>query len=62
MTPSSCPRCDSNQVEKIADSPVKGKWQAYKCQGCNYIWRSTEDTSRVIKRMDYWRKTAIRYW
>ncbi len=57
-----CPRCDSNQTEKIADSPVQGKWEAYRCKACNYVWRSTEDLTGIDKRVDYWRETAIRYW
>ena len=57
-----CPRCDSNQTEKLADSPVKGKWEVYGCKACNYVWRSTEDLKGIDKRVDYWRETAVRYW
>ncbi|MBI4186686.1 MAG: hypothetical protein HY530_04155 [Chloroflexi bacterium] len=61
-TGSACPRCDSAQVVKVADSPVKGKWEVYRCQGCYYVWRSTEDLSNIDKRIAYWRETAGREW
>lgn len=57
-----CPRCDSNKVEKVADSPVRGKWEAYSCRECNYVWRSTEDLTNIDRRMEYWRRTAGRDW
>ena len=57
-----CPRCDSSETTKIADSPVKGKWEAYRCRDCNYVWRSTEDLRNIDKRVKYWRETAVRYW
>ena len=62
MSQSTCPRCDTSQVVKIADSPVKGKWEAYRCKECNYVWRSTEDTTNVGKKIKYWRETVARFW
>ena len=62
MQPSACPRCDSSQVVKIADSPVKSKWEVYRCNGCCYVWRSTEDVTNISKKMEYWRENAVRYW
>jgi hypothetical protein len=62
MKPLSCPRCDSAHVEKAADSPVKGKWELYRCKDCWYIWRSTEDLTGIDNRIDYLRKTAARFW
>lgn len=44
-----CPRCDSRQTAKIADSPVKGVFEIYKCKHCNFVWRSTEDLSQLDK-------------
>jgi transposase-like protein len=37
-----CPRCESEHVEKIADSPVGNVWEVYMCERCYYSWRSTE--------------------
>ena len=62
MTALSCPRCDSVQTTKVADSPVQGKWEAYRCKECNYVWRSTEDLSNITKKVKYWRENASRYW
>jgi predicted Zn finger-like uncharacterized protein len=44
-----CPRCDAKQTLKIADSPVKGKWEVYRCPKCNYLWRSTETLEGIVK-------------
>lgn len=40
-----CPRCDSDQVKKLVDSPVGNVWEVYICDHCGYSWRSTEDIS-----------------
>ncbi|WP_085523671.1 non-oxidative hydroxyarylic acid decarboxylases subunit D [Tuberibacillus sp. Marseille-P3662] len=37
-----CPRCESEKVEKIAESPVSGKWDMFLCHTCLFSWRSTE--------------------
>ena len=57
-----CPRCDSSQTAKAADSPVKGKWEIYRCQSCHYVWRSNEDLTGIDKRVEYLRRTAIHFW
>jgi len=44
-----CPRCDKNQTVKIADSPVQGEWEVYRCPQCNYVWRSTENLEGIAK-------------
>ena len=44
-----CPRCDADQTLKVADSPVKGKWEVYRCPECNYVWRSTESFEDIVK-------------
>ncbi|MFC1815013.1 non-oxidative hydroxyarylic acid decarboxylases subunit D [Thermodesulfobacteriota bacterium] len=44
-----CPRCDAEQTEKVADSPLKGKWEVYRCAKCNYVWRSTENLKGITK-------------
>ena len=62
MKPAACPRCDSSQVVKIADSPVKGKWDVYRCKECNYVWRSTEDLTNIAKKVNYWRDNVLSYW
>ncbi|MBI2854465.1 MAG: vanillic acid non-oxidative decarboxylation protein [Chloroflexi bacterium] len=57
-----CPRCDSNKIRKIADSPVSGKWEVYGCNDCNYVWRSSEDLSNLTSDIKYLRDTVVRYW
>lgn len=56
-----CPRCEADKTLKIADSPVSGKFEIYRCPECNYVWRSIEDLSEISKNMiDTWRKHANR--
>ena len=62
MAVPACPRCDSSQTVKASDSPIKGKWEVYRCKECSYIWRSTEDLTGIDKRIDYLRKTAVHFW
>jgi hypothetical protein len=62
MAAPACPRCDTHKTERVADSPVKGKWEVYRCTECNYVWRSTEDLMGIDKRIDYLRKTAVHFW
>lgn len=57
-----CPRCDTHEIEKVADSPIKGRWEAYRCKECQYVWRSTEDLTGIDKRVEYLRKTAVHFW
>lgn len=54
----SCPRCDSTQTKKVADSPVKGRAEVYRCPDCNYVWRSTEDLAGIAKNIAYLREHA----
>ena len=56
MKAPACPRCDSSQTVKVADSPIKGKFEIYRCIDCNYVWRSIEDLSEITKMVDYWRE------
>ncbi len=58
MKAPACPRCDSGDTLKVADSPVKGKFEIYRCEACNYVWRSTEDLANVTKMVDYWRENV----
>ena len=37
-----CPRCRSDAIEVLTNSPVKGVWTIYSCKTCIYAWRSTE--------------------
>ena len=37
-----CPRCDSDKIRKMVDSPVGNAWEVYLCDKCYYSWRSTE--------------------
>ena len=52
VTLQACPRCDADQTLKVADSPVKGKWEVYRCPKCNYVWRSTESLEDIVKLTD----------
>jgi transposase-like protein len=51
-----CPRCDAGQTMKVADSPVMGVFEVFRCEECNYVWRSTEDLSDITKWIEEWRK------
>jgi transposase-like protein len=62
MAALACPRCNSSQTEKASDSPIKRKWEVYRCKECHYVWRSTEDLTGIDKRIEYLRKTAVRFW
>lgn len=44
-----CPRCDSDKVEKMVDSPVGKVWEVYVCEKCWFSWRSTEDIKILPK-------------
>ena len=44
-----CPRCDDPGTEKVSDSPITGTWEVYRCQHCNYVWRSTENVADIHK-------------
>lgn len=39
-----CLRCDRTDYTCIGDSPVKGKWQLFRCNTCSFVWRSTEES------------------
>lgn len=38
-----CPRCDSDTAALLVKAPVDNAWEVYKCNTCNFTWRSTED-------------------
>lgn len=44
-----CPRCQNPQTAKVAESPVKGVFEIYRCKNCNFVWRSTEDLGQLQK-------------
>lgn len=46
-----CPRCGSDLVDKITDSPVGKVWEVYMCKKCYFSWRSTEKISILPKFM-----------
>ena len=58
MKASSCPRCNSTQVQKLADSPVRDKFEIYGCGACNFVWRSNEDLTDIDRRIDYLRENV----
>jgi hypothetical protein len=37
-----CPRCDKEEGIKIFEAPTDKSWELYRCQNCNFVWRSTE--------------------
>ncbi len=37
-----CPRCDSEKVHVLTESPVGNVWTVYICDQCFYSWRNTE--------------------
>ena len=37
-----CPRCESEKTRILTRSPVDGVWEVYNCEGCFFVWRSTE--------------------
>ena len=37
-----CPRCGSSTTNLLVKSPVDDAWVVYKCQTCDFTWRSTE--------------------
>ncbi|MFH1775135.1 MAG: non-oxidative hydroxyarylic acid decarboxylases subunit D [Chloroflexota bacterium] len=54
-----CARCESGNIEKIVDSPLKGKWEVYMCGDCNFTWRSTEDLKNIPRNIDYLRENVM---
>lgn len=44
-----CVRCAIGVAEVVAKAPDgSGMWQIYRCQRCNYGWRSTEPESITL--------------
>lgn len=37
-----CPRCDKDLAIEFFDAPKEGAWKLYRCQFCDFVWRSTE--------------------
>jgi hypothetical protein len=42
-----CIRCEKEDITTIGRSPREGVWELYRCNVCQYIWRSTE-TNEVL--------------
>ena len=61
MATLACPRCGSTQVRKIADSPVKGNFEVYRCDPCYFVWRSNEDLSELDTNTEFWRDNVVTY-
>ena len=49
-----CVRCLEDSVKVVAKAPDgSGAWEIYKCDHCNYGWRSTEpETVTVVEKRD----------
>lgn len=39
-----CFRCEKKATTCIGESPVRGKWQLFRCDTCSFVWRSTEES------------------
>jgi vanillate/4-hydroxybenzoate decarboxylase subunit D len=37
-----CPRCDHTGAVKFFEAPADKSWEMYRCERCDYVWRSTE--------------------
>jgi hypothetical protein len=37
-----CPRCDKDEGIKVFEAPKDSSWELYRCQYCDFVWRSTE--------------------
>jgi len=37
-----CPRCDKDEGIKFFEAPKDRSWELYRCQYCDFVWRSTE--------------------
>lgn len=63
-----CPRCDSNKVRKMVDSPVGKVREVYLCEECFYSWRLTEtiniheNLSWIKKNTDHAGNPPFRLW
>lgn len=47
-----CPRCGSADTEFVSESPVEGKWELYRCDNCEFVWRTTEDRETLTPHFD----------
>lgn len=49
-----CVRCLENAARVVAKAPDgSGAWEIYKCDHCNYGWRSTEQENiTVVEKRD----------
>jgi len=54
-----CPRCDSENCEVMATSPVGKVWEMYICPVCTYSWRSTETADKTDPKL-YSKKFKIK--
>ena len=46
-----CPRCDQEEGIKIFEAPKDGSWELYRCQRCDFVWRSTEKEEITNRRL-----------
>ncbi len=57
-----CFRCGKRTYTVIAESPVKGRWDLFRCDYCLYVWRSSEESyleSHVVKLTEEEIRTLI---
>ena len=54
-----CPRCDSHTVQLLVKAPVDNAWEIYKCNTCDFSWRSTESDD-IINPEQYDRRFKIK--
>ena len=56
-----CLRCDRTDFTCIGESPVKGKWQLFRCNTCSFVWRNTEESylAPYVTKLDEERMRSI---
>ena len=43
----SCPRCDHDDITRLAVSPGPDIWDVHHCERCLYTWRTSEPARRT---------------
>ncbi len=46
-----CPRCDQEEGIKVCEAPQGRAWEVYRCQRCDFVWRSTEKEEIINRRL-----------
>jgi len=46
-----CPRCDQDEGIQFYEAPKDRAWELYRCQHCDFVWRSTEKEEIKNRRL-----------